>query len=83
MNSGKMAKTKESSFNPAVDMVLCKECGYCREVCPQGVFEVSGARNSSGYEYMKAKYGEKCVGCLKCLMICPDFAITVELQPEK
>jgi len=78
-----MEETKKTRFRPAVNAVLCKECGYCREVCPRGVFEGSGLQNASGYQYMSAKYGGKCIGCLKCLMICPDFAVTVDPLPEK
>lgn len=65
-------------FNVTVNSLVCKECGYCREVCGQGVFEVSGTFNPSGYKPSVAARSEKCVGCLKCLMICPDFAINIE-----
>lgn len=70
-------------FSPAVNPALCKECGYCREVCPQGVFESSDRLNAGGYRYMTARFADKCTGCYKCLMICPDFAVTVEPLTEK
>lgn len=76
-----MDQTKKITFRPAVNPVLCKECGYCREVCPQKVFASAGATNAGGYRYMAAAFPARCSGCLKCLIICPDFAITVEPRP--
>lgn len=63
-------------FNTSVNAARCKACGYCREVCPAGVFEASGDK-SGGYNYMVARNGDKCIGCHKCQVTCPDFAITV------
>ncbi|MFZ5649139.1 MAG: FAD-dependent oxidoreductase [Bacillota bacterium] len=65
-------------YKVEVNFFACKECGYCREVCGAGVFDPSGSFNQAGYKPMTAARTEKCVGCLMCLMICPDFAITVE-----
>jgi NAD-dependent dihydropyrimidine dehydrogenase PreA subunit len=42
-----------------------------------------GRPNRGGPGLMAAKNGEKCIGYLKCLMICPDFAITVDPKPEQ
>jgi len=66
------------NFNVAVDFSVCKECGYCGEVCGLDIFKVSGSFNPSGYKPMVAAYSEKCVGCLRCLMVCPDFAISIK-----
>lgn len=67
-------------FKVEVNSLACKECGYCREVCGPGIFEPSGSFNQAGYKPMSAARSERCVGCLKCLMICPDFAITVSIM---
>ncbi|RKO67733.1 4Fe-4S dicluster domain-containing protein [Desulfofundulus salinus] len=64
-------------FNVEVNVNICKGCGYCKEVCTLGVFTISGFFNSSGYKPMVAAHTEKCMGCLRCLTVCPDFAITV------
>lgn len=56
---------------------LCKECGYCREVCMLDIFSPSTIFNPSGYRPFTVQNSSRCVGCLKCLYICPDFAITV------
>lgn len=60
-----------------IDPALCKECGYCSEVCAPGVFERSDDFNAGGYRPFVAARPGDCVGCLRCLYICPDFAITV------
>lgn len=65
-------------YNVTVDFSVCKECGYCREVCGLDIFKVSGSFNPSGYKPMVAACSEKCVGCLRCLMVCPDFAISIQ-----
>jgi len=64
----------------AVNPVLCKDCGYCQEVCTLGVFTRSSRFNSAGYLPAVATHPDRCMGCLNCLYICPDFAITVTPQ---
>lgn len=64
-------------FIVEVDPLVCKECGYCREVCSLNVFAVSDAFNPGGYRPVAAIGPERCVGCLKCLYICPDFALSI------
>ncbi|MDI6726919.1 MAG: FAD-dependent oxidoreductase, partial [Smithellaceae bacterium] len=65
------------SYEVAVNALLCKECGYCREMCSLDIFETSDTFNPGGYKPSLAKHPERCVGCLKCLYVCPDFAITI------
>lgn len=72
-----MSEPKKKNFIPEVNAALCKECGYCIEVCEPLVFENSGAFNQAGYRYIVAKYPEKCTGCMKCFTICPEFAVQV------
>jgi NADPH-dependent glutamate synthase beta subunit-like oxidoreductase/NAD-dependent dihydropyrimidine dehydrogenase PreA subunit len=61
-----------------VDAALCKDCGYCKDVCAYDVFARSDAFNASGYRPYVAAKSENCIGCLRCLYICPDFAVSVE-----
>ncbi len=72
-----MAKEKKH-FTVTVDSGACKGCGYCRELCPKGVYDFGAEMNPSGYTYMTAPNQEACVGCLTCVMVCPDFALSVE-----
>ena len=64
-------------FDVDVNPVVCKDCGYCQEVCGLDVFDRSDRFNDSGYLPMVATRAGQCVGCLNCLYICPDFAITI------
>ena len=47
------------------------------KVFPQKMFCRSGKVNSQGYDYMKVNEDGTCIGCLKCINICPDFVITI------
>jgi len=64
-------------YEVEVDPVICKACGYCREMCHMDTFGVSDTFNASGYKPSVVKRSDHCVGCLKCLYVCPDFAITI------
>ncbi len=63
-----------------VDFEACKECGYCRVVCPKGVFAPGERFNAKGYKAFEAVNADACVGCMQCFYACPDFAITVKKQ---
>jgi NADPH-dependent glutamate synthase beta subunit-like oxidoreductase len=64
-------------FDVTVNEAACKACTYCREVCGPGVFERSERFNPGGYRPFVPTRPERCIGCLKCLYICPDFAIAI------
>jgi NAD-dependent dihydropyrimidine dehydrogenase PreA subunit len=64
-------------FSVRVDPTLCKSCGYCDEVCGPGVFARTDAFNEGGFHPYAATNEEACVGCLACLYVCPDFAVTI------
>lgn len=74
-------KAGQWDFQVAVNSSICKQCGFCKEVCNKDVFEESDSYNSAGYKPMAVVRGEKCIGCLQCLMVCPDFAISIEPSP--
>ena len=69
-------------FDVTVNELICKDCGYCREVCSLGIFKQSEQFNPSGYKPAVAENTDKCIGCLRCLYICPDFAITIQDRIE-
>jgi 2-oxoglutarate ferredoxin oxidoreductase subunit delta len=59
----------------AVNIELCKGCGFCIAFCPVGVLEVSQDFNSKGYHPPRIANPDACTGCGLCGMYCPDFAI--------
>ncbi|MDK2954830.1 MAG: 2-oxoglutarate ferredoxin oxidoreductase subunit delta [Desulfovibrionales bacterium] len=68
---------KTKTFVVEIDPERCKACGYCKHECPRDVFEETKELNAGGYHPMSVERPGNCIGCLTCLMICPDFAITV------
>jgi NAD-dependent dihydropyrimidine dehydrogenase PreA subunit len=72
-----MASKEKKHFTVSVDAQACKGCGYCQEMCPKTVYEQGTALNPAGYAFMASPGQDNCVGCLTCVMVCPDFAITV------
>ncbi len=70
-------------YTVEVNPVVCKECGYCMEMCQMEIFAASEIFNAGGYKPVVVNRSDRCVGCLKCLYVCPDFAITIsEGRPE-
>lgn len=60
-----------------VDFQACKECGYCAQVCPKGVFAKGKEYNGRGYQAYEAVKPAECIGCERCFYACPDFAISL------
>lgn len=67
-------------FEVVINGLICKDCGYCREVCCYDIFKQSDDFNPGGYRPAVAVNTDRCVGCLRCLYICPDFAIAIREQ---
>lgn len=65
-----------------VDAELCKGCGLCIEFCPMKVFEKSKKLTKKGVHMPVPVNEEKCTKCRYCELICPDFAIHVEVEDE-
>jgi 2-oxoglutarate ferredoxin oxidoreductase subunit delta len=61
----------------ALDLELCKVCGICIDLCPEGVFD----RDKLGYPVVARS--EDCTSCLLCEIHCPDFAIEVQRRARK
>ncbi|HUW64925.1 MAG TPA: FAD-dependent oxidoreductase [Spirochaetia bacterium] len=70
------------AYEVVVQPSFCKGCEYCLEVCNLDVFIKSNSFNSAGYRPVSAAHSDKCVGCLRCLVTCPDFAISVRNVAE-
>ena len=62
--------TKGLSANIIEDR--CLNCGRCVQVCRRGVFESVAA---NGQRRTVAGSPEKCSGCRKCAVACPQKAI--------
>jgi 2-oxoglutarate ferredoxin oxidoreductase subunit delta len=61
----------------------CKGCGFCVEYCPRDVLEMSEEFNAKGYHPPRVKDADACVYCQLCEVICPEFALSVDLRQEE
>jgi len=75
-----MKTNRKKTERIVIDPVACKGCHLCIDQCPKNVYAVSEDRNAKGYLLPTAARLEDCIACLLCEMICPDLAITVEVE---
>ena len=52
-------------------------CNPCASVCPQGLIHIDDADIRGVPQYVAADVGKACIGCMKCVAICPGLAITL------
>jgi 2-oxoglutarate ferredoxin oxidoreductase subunit delta len=65
-----------------VDESRCKACDKCVDVCPAGVLVMKPAPNSVLGTMIQVAFANDCIGCNKCELVCPDFAIFVAEKDE-
>ncbi len=59
-----------------VNDAWCKGCGICVEVCPKTILGLDGR------DKPVLLNGDHCTGCLRCELLCPDFAMVV-VEPKR
>ncbi|MDD5169859.1 MAG: FAD-dependent oxidoreductase [Syntrophales bacterium] len=64
-------------YKVEVNSAICKDCDYCKEMCHMGIFGTAETFNAIGYKPSVVISSDRCVGCLKCLYVCPDLAIKI------
>ncbi len=52
-------------------------CNPCSSVCPQGLIHIDDADIRHVPRYIADRIGKACIGCTKCITICPGLAITL------
>lgn len=62
---------EKKSFEVNIDFKLCKSCGICYWICPTHAI-VKGE-----LEAPRVESNDKCIGCMQCANLCPDFAINI------
>lgn len=63
----------------------CIDCGLCTQTCPDFVFVWEKVTDEKGRAVMRLKEPnyQYCKGCLKCVEICPVYALTMACErPE-
>ena len=67
------------------------DCKKCLQACPTAVFSVRAVKvekyretdkKEPGAYVLSAPYSDKCIGCNKCIEVCPVDAITIVLPQE-
>ena len=58
------------------------DCGICKFVCPQQLFQACREMNAAGYYPPELTDPDECTGCRTCMLCCPDFAIVVEKEEK-
>lgn len=61
-----------------IDRSRCKGCELCFSVCPKKLLGRSKQLSARGIYPCEANNPKACIGCLQCVLVCPDVAITVE-----
>jgi len=71
---------KDRSFGAVFPVFHCTQeipCNPCASVCPQALIHIGEDDIRQVPEYMAAHIGQACIGCMKCVIICPGLAITL------
>ncbi len=67
---------QKGSVTIIIDERRCKNCDVCVQFCPNDVLELRDFK-------AKVKALEKCTKCMRCELLCPDFAIyVIDLDEE-
>ncbi|MGC9334113.1 MAG: FAD-dependent oxidoreductase, partial [Anaerolineae bacterium] len=52
-------------------------CNPCTAVCPQGLIRIDPGDIRELPSYISDEIGKACIGCEKCVMICPGLAVSL------
>ena len=71
---------KDGSEGAVFPVFHCSQeipCNPCSSVCPQGLIRIDADDIRHTPEYVAHEIGKACIGCMKCVAICPGLAITL------
>ncbi len=63
-----------------IDENLCKGCHLCVYMCYQNVYAISPKPNKKGVLLPYVNFEDRCTNCGVCEVVCPDQAITVDVD---
>jgi len=67
----------EGAIYPVIHCSQEIPCNPCASVCPQGLIHIDESDIRHVPEYIAGDMGKTCIGCMKCVTICPGLAITL------
>jgi NADPH-dependent 2,4-dienoyl-CoA reductase/sulfur reductase-like enzyme/Fe-S-cluster-containing hydrogenase component 2 len=71
------AEGEESGVSPVFHCIQEIPCDPCASVCPQGAIHIDPQDIRKLPVFLADEIGKECVGCEKCVTICPGQAITL------
>ena len=77
MTAASKTRLVNADSKVAVDLELCKACGICINLCPEGVFD------TDDQAMPVIARPDDCTACLLCELHCPDFAIEIRRRVRK
>lgn len=69
--------TEDTGIFPVLHCRQEIPCNPCTSVCPYGLIEIDGTDIRSLPWYIAERTGKECIGCGRCVIICPGLAITL------
>ena len=63
-----------------IDEDLCKGCHLCVYMCYQNVYAISSKANKKWVLLPYVNFEDRCTNCGVCEVVCPDQAITVNVN---
>ena len=69
--------TARSAVHPVFHCTQEIPCNPCTSVCPQGLIHIDEDDIRHVPEYLGDVLGDACIGCERCVRICPGLAITL------
>lgn len=68
---------EEEGVMPVFHCVQEIPCNPCTAVCPQGLIQIDPGDIRELPSYIGDEVGKACIGCEKCVMICPGLAVSL------
>ena len=79
---GELLGTPRSGVHPVFHCAQEIPCNPCTSVCPQGLIHIDPDDIRHVPEYLGDAVAEACLGCERCVRICPGLAITLVDQRD-
>jgi sarcosine oxidase, subunit alpha len=77
---GEVTQETVPAFGSIYPVLHCSQeipCNPCTSVCPQGSIFIDEEDIRGIPDYIAEQLGKECIGCEKCVTVCPGLAITL------
>ncbi len=80
------ARSEDASAGAVYPVFHCSQeipCNPCTSVCPQGLIRIDDEDIRGLPRFVADEIGKTCVGCERCVTVCPGLAITLVDEREQ